>query len=145
MELPAGIASFLDAARVAHLATASSRGEPHVVPVCFALLDAATVAFAIDDKPKAPGRILKRLRNLEENPRFALVVDRWNEDWRKLGYVLLHGTGRICADPARRSAAIAKLRARYPQYREMGLDAGRHAVVELSVESWHAWGAVEQG
>ena len=145
MELPAGIASFLGAARIAHLATANASGEPHVVPVCFALLDATTVAFAIDDKPKAPGRILKRLRNLEENPRFALVVDHWDEDWRKLGYVMLRGTGRVCADPTRRSAAIATLRARYPQYRAMGLDAGRHAVVELSVESWHAWGAVEAG
>ena len=143
MTLPAGIVPFLEAARVAHLATATASGEPHVVPVCFALLDAATVAFAIDEKPKAPGRVLKRLRNLEKNPRFALVVDRWDEDWRKLGYVLLRGAARVCADPARRSAAIAALRTRYPQYRAMGLDAGRHAVVELSVESWHAWGAVE--
>ncbi|HYC24377.1 MAG TPA: TIGR03668 family PPOX class F420-dependent oxidoreductase [Candidatus Bathyarchaeia archaeon] len=143
MALPAGILPFLEAARVAHLATATASGEPHVVPVCFALLDAATVVFAIDDKPKAPGRVLKRLRNLEENPRFALVVDRWDENWGKLGYVMLHGTGRICADLARRSTAIAALRSRYPQYRAMKLDAGRHAVVELSVESWHAWGAVE--
>jgi PPOX class probable F420-dependent enzyme len=136
------VRAFLEAARRAHLATASPDAEPHVVPVCFAVLDERTVAFAIDDKPKQPGRTLKRVRNLDANPRFALVVDAWSEDWRELGYVLVSGRAARVDDPSRRAAAVAALRARYPQYVAMGLAAGRHDVIELAVERVHVWGRV---
>lgn len=132
--------AFVEQARRAHLATASADGAPHVIPVCFALLDDATVVFAVDDKPKARGRKLKRLANLEANPRFALVVDRWDEDWGRLGYVLLSGRGALVEDPARRASAVRALRARYPQYVEMDLDPERHPVVALDVERVHVWG-----
>jgi PPOX class probable F420-dependent enzyme len=132
--------AFVARARRAHLATAARDGAPHVVPVCFALLDDATVVFAIDDKPKAPGRKLKRLRNLEQNPRFSLVVDRWDEDWTRLGWVLLAGRGRVLDDPVLRAAAVQALRARYPQYVAMDLDPARHAVVALAIERVRAWG-----
>lgn len=132
--------AFLGRARRAHLATAGGDGAPHVVPICFAVLDAATLVFAVDDKPKAPGRTLKRLRNLTENPRFALVVDHWDEDWGRLGYVLVSGRGGQPRDAARRAAAVQALRARYPQYVAMDLDAARHAIVELAIERVHVWG-----
>lgn len=134
------VRGFLASSRRAHLATTSAAGEPHVVPVCFALLDDDVLVFAVDDKPKMAGRKLKRLRNLEANPRYALVVDRWDEDWARLAYVLISGRAEMLADGARRAAAIAALRARYPQYVEMGLDASRHEVVALLVERVHAWG-----
>jgi PPOX class probable F420-dependent enzyme len=132
--------AFLESLRVARLATADGAGRPHAVPVCFAVLDERTIVFAVDDKPKARARPLKRMRNLAENPSFALVADRWDEDWSRLAYVLVRGRGATCADPARRAAAVAALRARYPQYVAMGLDAARHEVVELSVERVHRWG-----
>jgi PPOX class probable F420-dependent enzyme len=138
--LDAETRAFLETARRAQLATASAAGEPHVVPVCFAVLDARTLAFAIDDKPKAVGRALKRLRNIDENPRFALVVDRWSEDWRRLGYVLISGSAARATSAPRQAVAIRALRARYPQYRAMKLDARRHAVVVLRIERVHAWG-----
>lgn len=132
--------AFLDEVRRAHLATADRGGAPHVVPVCFAILDARTLVFAVDDKPKSRARPLKRLRNLAENPRFALVADRWDEDWNRLGYLLVSGRGSPSSAPARRRAAIAALRERYRQYVEMGLDADRHAVIELAIERVHRWG-----
>jgi PPOX class probable F420-dependent enzyme len=131
---------FVERARRAHLATAARDGTPHVVPVCFALLDGATVVFAVDDKPKAPGRKLKRLRNLEDNPRFALVIDRWDEDWSRLGWVMLSGRGHVLRDAARRAAAVRELRGRYPQYVAMGLDPERHVIVALAVDRVRAWG-----
>jgi PPOX class probable F420-dependent enzyme len=112
------------------------------VPVCFAVLGARTLAFAIDDKPKAAGRTPKRLRNLDENPRFALVADRWSESWRRLGYVLVSGTASRARDVRRRAAAVRALRARYPQYVAMDLDAGRHEVLLLAIERVHAWGRI---
>jgi hypothetical protein len=80
------------------------------------------------------------VRNLLETGRFALVVDRWDENWSRLGYVLTRGRAALCVDPARQRAAIAALRARYPQYVAMDLDAARHAIVELAVERIHVWG-----
>jgi PPOX class probable F420-dependent enzyme len=132
--------AFLTRARRAHLATASGAATPHVIPICFAVLDPRTLVFAIDDKPKAPGRTLTRLRNLVENPRFALVVDHWDEDWGRLGYVLVRGRGVLLEDEARRAAAVQALRGRYPQYVAMDLDPARHAVVELKIERVHRWG-----
>ena len=131
---------FLDSARRAHLATASADGRPHVVPVCFALLDDATVVFAIDEKPKPRGRALRRLRNLSENDRFSLLVDRWDEDWSRLAFLMIEGRGALSEDAARSAAAIDALRARYPQYVRMGLIVGRHPVVELAIERVHRWG-----
>jgi PPOX class probable F420-dependent enzyme len=133
---------FLEAARVAHLATASAAGEPHVIPVCFAVLDERTLVFAIDDKPKSRERAPKRVRNLAENERFALVVDRWDEDWTRLGYLLVFGRGGVCHDPTRAARAVELLRRRYPQYVAMALDAARHPVIELHVERTHRWGAI---
>ena len=41
----------MTAQRVGRLATADARGNPHVVPVCFALTD-DTLYITIDEKPK---------------------------------------------------------------------------------------------
>ena len=67
---------FLEAHRVARLATADGGGRPHVVPICYALTG-DTVYFTIDEKPKKrSGASLKRLANVRQNPFAALVVDR---------------------------------------------------------------------
>src|SRR4030095_1640916 len=85
---------FLEAHRVGHLATAASDGAPHVIPVCYALDDDA-LFFVADAKPKrGAGRDLLRLRNLRANPRAAVVVDDWDEDWTRLAFVLVRGPAR---------------------------------------------------
>ena len=88
---------FLTTRRVAHLATADAHAVPHVVPVCFAV-DESTLYIAIDAKPKrAPGTALKRVRNILENAAVAVVVDRYDEDWTRLGWVMLRGKAEILA------------------------------------------------
>jgi len=74
---------FLADRRVAHLATADARAVPHVVPVCFAISQ-GTLYITIDEKPKRH-IMLKRLRNIAENPKVAVVVDRYDENWSLLG------------------------------------------------------------
>src|SRR6185436_7110173 len=89
---------FLAERRVAHLATADARAVPHVVPVCFAL-HATTLYITIDAKPKrAPASELKRVKNILENPAATVVVDRYYEDWKRLGWVMLHGHAEVLAD-----------------------------------------------
>src|ERR1700693_854733 len=86
---------FLDARRVAHLATADARGVPHVAPVCFAIAN-RTLYITIDEKPKLrPGPPLKRLRNIAENPAVTVVADRYDEDWTRLGWVMLQGKAEL--------------------------------------------------
>ena len=71
---------------------------PHVVPVCFALSD-DTLYITIDEKPKrGVGPPLKRLQNIAQNATVAIVVDRYEEDWGRLGWVMLRGEAEILTD-----------------------------------------------
>ena len=117
-----GAEAMLREARVARLATADAAGQPHVVPVCFAV-DGRTIYTPLDEKLKrvAPRR-LRRVRNIEANPRIALIVDHYEEDWRRLRFALVTGTARIIEDGPDHARAIALLREKYPQYRAMRLE-----------------------
>src|ERR1700757_4729152 len=130
-------AHFLAARRVGHLATADARGTPHLVPVCFVVSEGA-LYITIDQKPKGDPRALKRLRNIIENPVAAFVADRWDEDWTRLGWVMLRGPAEILADGAEHDRAQALLRSRYPQYRTMEL-AGL-PVIAMRIERVTSWG-----
>jgi len=135
---------FLEAHRVGHLATTGADGAPHVVPVCYALDDDA-LYFVADAKPKRrPARALQRLANLRANPRAALVVDDWDEDWTRLAWVLVRGPAAFVEGDALHAAALARLRARYPQYRAMSLDDRvAHPIVRIAPASVTTWRASE--
>src|SRR5215467_7244890 len=86
---------LLTRARAARLATADGSGQPHVIPIVFAT-DGERLYTPLDKKPKMVGsHQLKRVRNLVENPRVAVVVDHYEEDWTKLAWVLVKGTGAL--------------------------------------------------
>ena len=118
------VRSTLETARHGYLSTASSGGDPHLQPVVFQVLE-NSIYIAIDEKPKTTLR-LRRLTNIESNPRFALLVDRYDDDWSQLWWILLRGPADVLwpskwdQDEALR--AIAALRAKYPQYETMGLE-----------------------
>jgi PPOX class probable F420-dependent enzyme len=135
---------FLEVHRVGHLATTGADGAPHVVPVCYALDDDA-LYFVADAKPKRrPARSLQRLVNLRANPRAALVVDEWDEDWTRLAWVLVRGPAAVVEDDGLHATALARLRARYPQYRAMPLDDRlAHPIVRIAPLSVTAWRASE--
>jgi PPOX class probable F420-dependent enzyme len=137
-DLPDWAHDLVRSSRTGHLATASQRGDPHVIPVCYALVDGA-IYIAIDEKPKS-GRRLQRLRNIDATGRAALVVDHYDEDWAQLAWVLARGPATIidATDPAHAGALIA-LRAKYPQYRDMALEAAE--MIELRPERWSTWRA----
>ena len=125
------------AARVARLATAGPDGRPHLVPVTFAVTGDAIVS-AVDHKPKRT-LALKRLANVAANPRVALLVDEYDEDWARLWWARADGAARI-VDPAseEHARAIAPLVARYEQYADSP-PAGPAIVV--AVERWSGWAA----
>ena len=129
---------FLDAGRVGHLATADADGAPHVVPVCYAV-EGDVLYITIDEKPKrASARPLKRLANILQNPQIAICVDRYDEDWTRLAWVMLRGTAEVLANGEEHDRAQLLLRERYPQYRAMRIEA--LPVIALRVSRATAWG-----
>lgn len=130
---------FLDAYRVGHLATADHRGAPHVVPVCYAVTG-DMLYITVDEKPKRHV-LLKRLRNIAENPAVAFVADRYDEDWSRLGWVMLRGRATVLQGGEEHDRAQALLRARYPQLLMMRIDA--HPVIAMRIERATSWGMLD--
>ena len=84
-------ARWLRDSPVGHLATADATGAPHVIPVCYAF-DGRFIYSVLDRKPKNVALTrLRRVRNIQDNPRASLVVDHYEDDWRRLGYLLVTG------------------------------------------------------
>lgn len=124
------------AARVARLATVSGDGQPHLVPVVFAV-EHDTVLVAVDAKPKRH-RGLKRLRNIAGNAAVSLLVDHYDDDWDALWWVRADGTATVTDDETVLGRARATLGARYPQHREQPPE-GPAIVVEI--RRWTGWAA----
>ena len=135
VELSSSVREFLTTQPVGHLATADASGVPHVVPVCFAL-DGDVVVIVVDEKPKMTTR-LKRLRNIEQNPSTALVVDVYDADWSRLRWVMVRGSATVVLEGAECEASLEALRDKYPQYRTMEL-AGR-PLIRIQPERVNEW------
>ncbi len=130
--------SFLSRQRVGHLATADSRARPHVVPVCFTISQ-DTIYITIDEKPKrVAGSALKRISNIERNPMVAIVVDRYDEDWTRLGWVMLHGRAEILRAGSEHDHAQDLLRSRYRQLASMQI--AEQPVIAVRLERVTSWG-----
>src|SRR5690348_5309806 len=84
--------------RVGHLGVIDTYGRPRVLPVTYAIHEAA-VWTAIDNKPKRPGREPARVRWLREHPHAALTVDRYEDDWAALRWVQLIGDITVLDGP----------------------------------------------
>ena len=128
--------AFILTQRVARLSTSDADGQPHAIPVCFAWHD-DTFWIAIDEKPKRT-MSLKRLRNIAENQRVALLFDRYADDWSSLAYVLVFGVAEVLPRGDAQPAALDELRERYPQYGDMGLE--ERPLIRISPERVVAWG-----
>jgi PPOX class probable F420-dependent enzyme len=137
--IPVSIAGFIAEGRVGRLATADPSGQPFVVPICYAF-DGAALFSAIDAKPKTPGRgELKRIRNIRENPRVSVVIDRYDEEWTRLRYVIIQGKAEILTTGAAFSHGVDLLLAKYPQYRSMGLDRDAGLMIRVEPGRVTAW------
>jgi PPOX class probable F420-dependent enzyme len=126
--------AFLIRRRIGHLATAARSGKPHLVPVCFVANETALYT-AIDEKPKS-GSSLKRLQNILENPDVAFLVDHYEEDWLRLGWIRIDGTAELLSDGRERDQAVRLLRSRYEQYQAMQLAA----VIAIRIRRVRSWG-----
>ena len=122
--------------RVARLATVSADGQPHLVPVTFAM-DGDVIYTAVDAKPKST-RLLRRLGNISANPRVCLLADHYADDWSALWWVRADGLGMIIRDAGAMAAPFSLLAGRYRQY---DADPPEGPVIAIQVSTWTGWSA----
>jgi PPOX class probable F420-dependent enzyme len=135
---------IINRSRVAHFATADG-WQPSLVPICFVLIG-STVYQALDGKPKRGDVMsLRRVRNVGANPNAVLLVDHYEEDWRRLWWVSLAGEARVLTRGPELARALAALRRKYPQYRD-GWPLDRSApVIALDVRRLRHWRSSSPG
>lgn len=124
------------AAPVARLATVGPAGQPHLVPVTFAV-DGDHIYTAVDAKPKTTAN-LRRLRNIAADPRVALLADHYEADWAELWWARADGTASLLGGPGDMAGPLRLLADRYPQYRASP-PAG--PVICVQVTRWTGWAA----
>jgi hypothetical protein len=122
------------------LCTVHSERGPDPVPAVYALDDDGFVGIPVDRvKPKASSR-LQRERNLQSDPRAALLVEHWDSaDWTRLWWVRADLQPEDAASPARVDALAARLARTVPQY----ADQPFHRVLVLRVVGLTGWAASE--
>jgi PPOX class probable F420-dependent enzyme len=127
----------LAGARVARLATAGGDGQPHLVPVTFAV-DGDLIYMTVDYKPKKSAN-LRRLRNIRENPRVALLADHYEDgNWDVLWWVRVDGWASVVEDERGLQDPLDVLAERYEQYQQRR-PAG--PVIVIQADRWKGWSA----
>ena len=134
--------TFMAVARRAVLATLTGDGRPRLVPICFVLLDGPVRIYsALDEKPKSVDdpRSLARVRDIERRADVTVLVDRWDEDWTRLGWVRAEGRATVVeAGEPDHGEAVTLLRAKYPQYEHHDLE--RRPLVRIEIDRVRSWG-----
>ncbi len=148
--LTAAERAFIEAQRQGVLATMGADGRPRLVPICYVLgagqdaLGRTLLYSPLDEKPKrsANPKDLQRVRDLLVLPAATVFVDRWDEDWNRLGWVRCYGVGELIEPEPREveehRGAIAALREKYPQYRGQNLE-GR-PMIRIRIDRTVSWG-----
>jgi PPOX class probable F420-dependent enzyme len=137
IEIVAWANDLLTTARVARLGLLDDEGAPRVLPVTFAIVD-GKIWSAIDQKPKRAEEPA-RLRFLRRDPRAALTVDRYSDDWDELAWVQVLGSVSIL-ELSEGDAGFQALIAKYEQYRE---EAPPGPLLALQPERYLWWRAAD--
>jgi PPOX class probable F420-dependent enzyme len=125
----------LGSVRVARLGTVTPSGQPHLVPITFAL--AGDVLYsAVDRKPKST-TALRRLVNIAAHPAVSVLADVYDDDWDRLWWVRADGTARVL-DAGAAGPALALLAARYPAYADAPPPG---PVIAVAISRWTGWRA----
>ncbi len=135
--------AIIDKAIVARLATVDSECKPHVVPVVF-VFDNDCYFIPIDEKTKrSKPENLKRIKNIQQNPNVALLIDEYDEDWRKLYFIMIQGKASIIGGKKSDQNELALLEkahkllsGKYVQYQEIGIGHYIIMIVPQKVITW---------
>src|SRR5262245_55000844 len=132
MRLKKDLAKLVALERVCRVSTAGNAGVPHVVPVCHVLAD--------DKVYFGSARDAKKVAHLRDNPRVAIAVDLYTEDWANLEGVMIQGTAELIERGPRFRKIRRLLYEKFPQYPdESALEEG-DVIVEVTPRHVFSWG-----
>ena len=131
--------TFIASQRVARMATVDKSGKPLVHPICYVYKD-GNLYTPIDKKPKrVPGKELKRVKNIMENPNVSVVIDEYDEDWSKLRYTIIHGRAELMESGDEYEESLRLLCDKYPQYEKMDLSRLGLPVIKIVPQRIVSW------
>ena len=110
------------------------------MPIVF-VVEGDTLYSAVDHKPKR-SRTLRRIENARARPDVTVLVDHYEDDWRRLWWIRLRGQARVLDGGAERERALVLLAEKYEQYRIERPDGAVLAVDITEVRDWSAEDAV---
>jgi PPOX class probable F420-dependent enzyme len=133
--------AIIDKATVARLATVDSEFKP--LPVVFVFHNDCYF-IPIDEKTKqSKPENLKRIKNIRQNPNVTLLIDEYNEDWRKLYFIMIQGKASIIGgkeleknEMVLLEKAHRLLSRKYLQYQEIGIGQYIIMIVPQKVITW---------
>jgi PPOX class probable F420-dependent enzyme len=102
--------------------------QPYLTPVVF-VIEQKSIFIPLDDKPKTTTiKQLKRVKNITENPRVSFLVDHYEEDWKKLWFVMLIGHATLLYQKEKYQTTneeLIRIRSmlveKYTQYTKIGI------------------------
>ncbi len=125
--LKPGQLSFLKSHEVCRLATASRDARPHVVPVIYAM-DGEDIVIAIDYGTK-------KLKNLRQNNKVALVVD----EYRPNKGLMIEGDCEIFERGKEYLRLLQALFDRFAYYRRNPWGEGESPILKIRVTKATMW------
>jgi coenzyme F420-0:L-glutamate ligase/coenzyme F420-1:gamma-L-glutamate ligase len=132
--------------KLARLATVDSECMPYLIPVVFVFdNDSGSFFLPIDEKTKrSRPESLKRVKNIQQNPNVALLIDKYNEDWRKLFFIMIRGRASIIGGnrlesngPSLSQKAHKLLYHKYPQYQKIGIGEYIIMIITQKIITWN--------
>lgn len=137
------VKTIIDKARVARLATVDSECKPHLIPVVF-VFDNYSYFIPIDEKTKrSRPEKLKRARNIQQNSNVTLLIDDYNENWRKLYFIMIQGKASIIGGKKLEQNELLLLEKahkllsdKYLQYQKIGIGEYVIMIIPQKVITW---------
>jgi len=130
--------TLISRAKVARLATVDQKLYPYVVPVVF-VFHGNSFFIPLDEKTKTVNpKNLKRVKNIEKNPNVTLLIDKYQNDWKKLFFLMIHGKAKVIDEKnGKIMDKIHKLLvSKYPQYKKIGIGNSCIKIEPTKVRFW---------
>jgi len=130
--------ALIKGAKVARLATVDQKLHPYVVPVVFVFYE-NSFFIPLDEKTKTVNsRNLKRVKNIEKNPNVTLLIDKYQNNWKKLFFLMIHGKAKMIDGNSKLMDKIHKLLiSKYPQYKKIGIGNSCIRINPTKVTFWN--------
>ncbi len=131
--------TLIKRAKVARLATVDQKSQPYVVPVVFVFHE-NSFFIPLDEKTKTVnGRKLKRVKNIEKNPNVTLLIDKYQNDWKTLFFLMIHGKATVI--DGKNNKLMDKVHklliSKYPQYKKIGIGNSCIMIKPTKVTFWN--------